>query len=221
MRRKIALAVAAPGLVVALTACGVLDGRQLGDGGQERQSQQASGTGATGASSSESQAPPGASESQAPPGASEDQTPPGASASAPSQQGEVIATRDVKAGGAELTVDITGLRRQGRLVTLSWTITNTGDTDWEMSNDLGDTPAYLGLTVAGVSLVDPVNAKRYRVARTGDRATAKCVCSDYDPRTKPGEVLPLYATYAAPPPDVRKINVEFPVLGMFADVPIS
>ncbi|GAA4221924.1 hypothetical protein FHR32_004253 [Streptosporangium album] len=204
MRRKIALAVAAPGLAVALTACGALGGLQ-GSGGQERQSRQAAETVATGAPSE----------------APKDQAPSGDAASAPSQQGEVIATRDVKAGGAELTVDITGLRRQGRLITLSWTVTNTGDTDWEMSSQLGDTPAYLGLTVAGVSLVDTANAKRYRVARTGERGTAKCVCSDYDITTAPGEVLPLYATYAAPPPDVQKINVEMPVLGVFTDVPIS
>ncbi|WP_406318423.1 hypothetical protein OHA77_13565 [Streptosporangium sp. NBC_01639] len=206
MRRKIALAVAAPGLVVALTACGALGGQQQGSSGQERQSRQTSETAATGASSSE---------------AARDQAPPEATASAPSQQGKVIATREVKAGGAELTVDITGLRRQGRLITLSWTVTNTGDAVWDMSSNLGDTPAYLGLTVAGVSLVDPVNAKRYRVARTGEKGTAECACSDYDVTTDAGEVVPLYATYAAPPPDVQKINVEMPVLGVFTDVPIS
>ncbi|ACZ84456.1 hypothetical protein [Streptosporangium roseum] len=209
MRRKIALAVAVPGLVVTLTACGVLNGQQLGGGGQERQSGQAAQTAASGAPAEKEQAPP------------EKQAPPDPAASAPSQQGEVIATRDVKAGGADLKVDVTGLRRQGRLVTLSWTVTNTGDTKWNMGSNMGDTAAYLGLTVAGVSLVDPANAKRYRVARTGEKGTAKCVCSEYDVSTEPGEVLPLYATYAAPPPDVQKINVEFPILGVFTDVPIS
>ncbi|WP_433252511.1 hypothetical protein ACQPYK_07955 [Streptosporangium sp. CA-135522] len=211
MRRKIALAVAAPGLALALTACGVLGGQQ-GGGGQERQSQQADATVPSRAPSQGGQAPSEPSQEQAPP---ESQ------ASAPPQQGKVIATRGVKAGGAELTVDVTGLRRQGRLITLSWTVTNTGDTTWNMSSNLGDTPAYLGLTVAGVSLVDPANAKRYRVARTGTGGATKCVCSEYDVNTEPGEVLPLYATYAAPPPDVQKINVEFPVLGVFTDVPIS
>ncbi|MEU7987338.1 hypothetical protein AB0B56_20960 [Streptosporangium canum] len=213
MRRKIALAVAAPGLVVALTACGVLNGQQFGGGGQERQSGQVAQTAASGAPEQN----PGQKE-QAPSG---EQAPPDPAASAPPQQGEVIATRDVKAGGAELKVDVTGLRRQGRLITLSWTVTNTGDTKWNMTSTMGDTSAYLGLTVAGVSLVDPANAKRYRVARTGEKGTAKCVCSEYDVSTEPGEVLPLYATYAAPPPDVQKINVEFPILGVFTDVPIS
>ncbi|MGV9772154.1 hypothetical protein [Streptosporangium sp. NPDC003464] len=210
MRRKIALAVAAPGLVMALTACGALGDLQ-GGSGQERQARQAARTAASGAPSQGEQAPSGTQE----------QARPESQASAPPQQGEVIATRQVKAGGAELTVDVTGLRRQGRLTTLSWTITNTGDTKWNMSSLMGDTPAYLGLTVAGVNLVDPVNAKRYRPARTGTGGATKCLCSEYDITTEPGEVLPLYASYAAPPPDVQKINIEFPILGVFADVPIS
>ncbi|MDP9862690.1 MULTISPECIES: hypothetical protein [Streptosporangium] len=210
MRRKIALAVAAPGLVMALTACGAL-GDLRGSGGEERQAQQAARTAASGAPSQGEQAPPGTQE----------QARPESQASAPPQQGEVIATRQVKAGGAELTVDVTGLRRQGRLTTLSWTITNTGDTKWNMSSLMGDTPAYLGLTVAGVNLVDPVNAKRYRPARTVTGGATKCLCSEYDITTEPGEVLPLYASYAAPPPDVQKINIEFPILGVFTDVPIS
>ncbi|MFF5209410.1 hypothetical protein [Streptosporangium sp. NPDC000396] len=222
MRRKIALAVAAPGLAVVLTGCGVLPGQLQGGGGQERQSQQvarqADSAPSSDKSSNKTETEPGPETEAGPepgPGTGPD-------ASAPPQQGKVIATRDVKAGGADLTVDITGLRRQGRLITLSWTVTNKGDTAWDMSSNMGDTPAGIGLTVGGVSLVDPVNAKRYRVARTGEGLSrVRCVCSEYDVRTEPGEVLPLYATYAAPPPDVRRINVEMPVLGVFTDVPIS
>ncbi|MGI5491134.1 hypothetical protein [Microtetraspora malaysiensis] len=147
---------------------------------------------------------------------------PAGQANAPAEQSTVIAGRDVKAGGADLTVEITGLKRQGRLSTLTFTVTNKGDTRWEMHSDMGDTPAGLGLTVAGISLVDPVNGKRYTVARTGTPPTkAKCLCSDYDVFTEPGEVLPLHATFAAPPSDVTKINVDLKVLGVFTDVPIS
>ncbi len=141
--------------------------------------------------------------------------------SAPTEQDSVIASKEVKAGGADLTVQITGLKRQGRLSTLTWTITNKGDSRWEMGNDMGDTPGGLGLTVAGISLVDPVNGKRYTVARTGKYPHATCLCSDYDVFTEPDEVLPLHATFAAPPPDATKINVDLKVLGVFTDVPIS
>ncbi|MFF0307618.1 hypothetical protein ACFYSC_09325 [Streptosporangium sp. NPDC004379] len=214
MRRKIAVAVAVPGLALALTACGALDGLQPGGGGQERQARSAQAeTAETGG-----EAPRDGGTGTAGPG---DQASPDTRTSAPAQQGTVIATRDAKIEGTELTADITGLRRQGRMVTLSWTITNTGDTDWSMYTRLGDESTHLGLTVAGVSLVDPVNAKRYRVARTGEGTGTKCVCSAYENSIDAGEVVTMYATYAAPPPDVQKINVEMPVLGVFTDVPIS
>ncbi|MER5643474.1 hypothetical protein [Streptosporangium sp. NPDC002524] len=139
----------------------------------------------------------------------------------PAGRERAIARREVKASGADLTVEITGLRRQGRLSTLTWTVTNDSDDRWQMNNDMGDTPGGLGLTVAGISLVDPVNGKRYVVARTGKYPKAKCLCSDYDVFTEAGEVLSLHATFAAPPPDVTKINVDLKVLGVFTDVPIS
>ncbi|MEV7908259.1 hypothetical protein, partial [Streptomyces anulatus] len=158
-------------------------------------------------------------------GAPAESTPSAGSAeqeSAPAEQDKVIAAREVKAGGADLGVRITGLKRQGRLTTLTWTVTNkSDDVKWQMTGGMGDTPGGLGLTVAGVSLVDPVNGKRYTVARTGKYPHATCLCSDYDVFTEPGEVLPLNATFAAPPPDVTKINVDLKVLGVFTDVPIS
>ncbi|MEU3164969.1 hypothetical protein [Streptosporangium sp. NPDC006930] len=140
---------------------------------------------------------------------------------APAEQERVIARREVKTGGADLTVEITGLKRQGRLSTLTWRVTNNSDDRWQMTSGMGDTPGGLGLTVAGISLIDPVNGKRYVVARTGKYPRAKCLCSDYDVFTEAGEVLPLHATFAAPPPDVTKINVDLKVLGVFTDVPIS
>ncbi|MFI6455951.1 hypothetical protein ACIBF6_30840 [Streptosporangium amethystogenes] len=204
MRRGITPAVAASVLAIVLAGCGMLPGQQGGGGGEEKQA-----TGST--------EPVGSAESAEPSeatGAAEQQV-------APAEQGEVIAGREVKAGGADLTVQITGLKRQGRLSTLTWTVTNKGEERWQMSSDMGDTPDNLGLTVAGISLVDPVNGKRYTVARTGKYPKTKCLCSDYDVFTEPGEVLPLHATFAAPPPDVTKINVDLKVLGVFTDVPIS
>jgi hypothetical protein len=137
------------------------------------------------------------------------------------RSGPPIAVGDVESQGTTLHVEITGLERRGRLVTLSWTITNTGSDEWGMSSWMGETAGGLGLTVAGVSLVDPRNAKRYRVARTGEPDDLTCVCSGYDVTTYPGEKVPLYATFTAPPPEVTSIDVEFPILGVYGDVPIS
>ncbi|WP_248960403.1 hypothetical protein [Sphaerisporangium perillae] len=214
MRRGITPAVAVAVLAAVLTGCGMLPGQQ-GGGGEEKQpaAQAEQATDPSGPTK-----PDGATGSTGP---AEQEIAPAEQQSAPAEQGEVIATREVKAGGADLTVQITGLKRQGRLSTLTWTVTNKGLEKWQMSSDMGDTPGGLGLTVAGISLVDPVNGKRYTVARTGQYPHAKCLCSDYDVFTEPDEVLPLHATFAAPPPDVTKINVDLKVLGVFTDVPIS
>ncbi|MGP3955347.1 hypothetical protein ACTWPT_05070 [Nonomuraea sp. 3N208] len=195
MRRTIALAVAA----VALAGCGMLPGQQ-GGGGEERQSQAAS----------DDQATPAPKEAQ------EQQT-------APAQQGQVIASREAKVGAGDMfgkaRVEITALKRQGRTVSLNWTVTAT-DGKVNVHNGLGTAP--LDFTVSGVSLIDPVNAKRYRVARNGTGEDAECVCSGTQGQfLESGEASTLYAVFAAPPADVTKVNVEMPTIGVFTDVPIS
>ncbi|MBB4916602.1 hypothetical protein [Streptosporangium saharense] len=201
MRRGITPALAATALAAVLSGCGMLPGQsgQQGGGGEERQPLSAAST-----------TPEERATEQAP-----------EQPDAPVERERTIAAREVRSGGAKLVVRITGLKRQGRLAMLTWTVTNEGDTRWQMTSSLGDTPGGLGLTVAGIGLVDPVNGKRYVVARTGDYPKVTCLCSDYDVFTEPDEVLPLNATFAAPPPDVTKINVDLKVLGVFADVPIS
>lgn len=192
MRRMIALAV----LAAALTGCGMLPGQQpAAGGGEEKQTAQKATT-----------AP---AEESAP---AEQQT-------APAEQGKAIATRTIKVDGTELKIDITGLKRQGKLATLSWTVTNVGSETWDMTSSMGMDD--MGLTVAGVNLVDPANGKRYQVARTGKYPTSKCLCSEYDVHTNAGEVLSHHATFAAPAPDVTKLNVDLRVLGVFTDVPVS
>ncbi|GAA4184778.1 hypothetical protein GCM10022252_14180 [Streptosporangium oxazolinicum] len=190
-------------VAAALSGCGMLPG-QAGGGGEER------------VTGTLEVADPTTSTNSAEPVATAKAT-----EAVPAERERVIARREVKASGTDLTVEITGLRRQGRLSTLTWTVTNNGDDRWQMNSDLGDTPGGLGLTVAGVSLVDPVNGKRYAVARTAKQPRPSCLCSEYDVFTEPGEVLPLHASFAAPPPDVTKINVDLKVLGVFSDVPIS
>ncbi len=217
MRRGFIPGAVAVVLAATLSGCGMLPGQQ-GGGGEERvvttlevadPADTAKPTGATETT--------GVTETR---GAGDPAEAPG-QVDAPAEGERVIARREVKASGADLTVEITGIRRQGRLSTLTWTVTNNGDERWQMNSDMGDTPGGLGLTVAGVSLVDPVNGKRYVVARTGRYPKARCLCSEYDVFTEAGEVLSLHATFAAPPPDVTKINVDLKVLGVFTDVPIS
>lgn len=203
MRKTIALAVAA----VALAGCGVLPGRQ-GGGGEEKQAPAASAgqePSATVTATSTEMATDTATE------------PP------PAKPEQVIAQREVKVGDGDMhgkaRAEITALKRQGKLLSLAWTITAT-DGKVNMHNGMGS--ATLDYTVSAVSLIDPVNAKRYRVARNGTGEDAQCVCSDTQGQfLEKGEASTLYAVFAAPPADVTKVNVEMPMIGVITDVPIS
>ncbi|MEV4011433.1 hypothetical protein AB0J35_13100 [Nonomuraea angiospora] len=196
MRKTIALAVAA----VALAGCGALPGRQVGGGGEEKQPQTAAETTTT--------EPPAtmASTEQAPP-----------------QETRVIASREADVFGAgkngKARVDITALKRQGRTLSLNWTVTAL---DGNVNLHNGMSTGSLDYTVSAVSLIDPVNAKRYRVARNGTGQDAKCVCSGTQGQfLEKGQTSTLYAIFAAPPADVTKINIEMPMIGVLTDVPIS
>ncbi|MEV4221507.1 hypothetical protein [Nonomuraea sp. NPDC049725] len=117
-----------------------------------------------------------------------------------------------------MTVTITQLQREGKMTTLSLTISNEDGPSWRIGNDLGKGPT--DYTVGGLSLVDAGNAKRYRPGRTGHFA---CLCSTTSGSVviDEGESLPFYATFAAPPPDVTKVHVEVPGFGIMSDVPIA
>ncbi|WP_188191319.1 hypothetical protein [Nonomuraea sp. SYSU D8015] len=193
MRRTIALLAAA----VALAGCGMVPGQQ-GGGGEERQSQAVADT-------TPAQAPE-----------QEQQT-------APPQEGKVIASRETKVAAGDMygqaRVEITALKRQGKTAMLNWTVTAT-DGKVNLHNSMGDGPT--DSTVSAVSLIDPVNAKRYRVARNNNGPGAACVCSGtLGQFLEKGEASTLYAVFAAPPADVTKVNVEMPMFGVLTDVPIS
>lgn len=139
------------------------------------------------------------------------------------QQNELVASRETKVGSGDqygkARVNITSLKRQGRTVTLNWTVTAT-EGKVNLHNGMGT--GVLDFTVSNVSLIDPVNAKRYRVARNGTGEDATCVCSGTQGQfLEPGDASTLYALYAAPPPDVTKVDVEMPMIGVINDVPLS
>lgn len=198
MRKTLTLAVAA----VALTGCGMLPG-QLGSGGGGEEKQQTT-----------AQQQPTAEQPTT------EQPPPEQSA-AP-QADQVIATRETKVAsgdGGTARADVTALKRQGKTVTLNWTLTVV-DGAVNMHNGMGS--AASDYSVSGVSLIDPVNAKRYRVARNGTASDAQCVCSETQGEfLKKDQTVTLYAVFAAPPADVTKVNIEMPMIGVFTDVPIS
>ncbi|MGW0801686.1 hypothetical protein [Nonomuraea sp. NPDC002799] len=205
MRKTIALAVAA----VALSGCGILPAQQLGSGGEEKQTQAVAEPATT---QPTGQAAPQQQQESAKP-----------AETAPPQQTEAIATRETKVGAGDMygtaRAEILSLKRQGRTISLNWTITAI-DGKVNLHNGMGE--GSLDYSVSGISLIDPVNAKRYRVARNGTGEDAECVCSGTQGQfLEDGEASTLYAVFAAPPADVTKINVEMPMIGVFSDVPIS
>ncbi|MFE0147040.1 hypothetical protein ACFWY5_07850 [Nonomuraea sp. NPDC059007] len=191
MRNKLALLLVLP----ALASCGMLPGQdRQGTGGEEKQ----------------------AAAQQPTPSATP--TPTGEPASA----GELtaITSRKIKHDDNTLRIDLTQLKRSGKIVTLTWTVTNLNtDGSWYVGANLGSD--VLDYTTSAVSLIDPVNGKRYRVARNGAGEDAACVCSRVNQHLKPGGGLEMYAVYGAPPADITKVNVEMADLGVFNDVPVS
>jgi hypothetical protein len=128
--------------------------------------------------------------------------------------------KGLKARGArETTVDVavTGLQVDGELATLSVTYTahNPGaapDTDYSLYDLNGQDPLY-------VTLLDPVNLKRYSVVEDSDGRALETSAVDTD--------VPLDAsataqyTFAAPPADVTEIDVSIGDWPTFRDVPIQ
>jgi hypothetical protein len=128
--------------------------------------------------------------------------------------------KDLKARGArETTVDIavTGLQVDGELATLSVSYTMHSpeaapDTSYSLYELNGQSPLY-------VSLVDPVNLKRYTVVEDSDGQSLQTNAVRTD--------VPLDAsataqyTFAAPPPDVMEIDVSIGDWPAFRDVPIQ
>jgi hypothetical protein len=201
MRRTIALAVAGPVLVATLTGCGLLPQGQAGGGAERQATSQQPAAEATGP----------AAPTEAP------------AATAPPAQERVIASREVRTGSAgqfgKARLDITQLRRQGKTTSLNFTVTVL-DGKINLHNGMGS--HSLDYTVSQVSLIDPVNGKRYRVARNGTGEDAKCVCSGTQGMfLQDDQTVTLYAVFGAPPPDVTKVDVEMPMMGVFNDVPIS
>ncbi|MEV4803165.1 hypothetical protein AB0K18_24420 [Nonomuraea sp. NPDC049421] len=117
-----------------------------------------------------------------------------------------------------MTVSIAQLEREGKVITLNFTIANEDGTRWRIGNDLGKGPT--DYSVGGLSLVDAGNAKRYLPGRTG-HFTCLCSTTGGSVAIEENQSLPFYAMFAAPPPDVTKVHIEIPGFGILSDVPIA
>jgi hypothetical protein len=149
----------------------------------------------------------------------------GETSPAPAQPpaGGVLASRELQDDGHDLLLEITGLQRQGQTLSLAFRITSVAASEpgaeWYMGQSLGD--GVNDYTVSGVTIVDPANAQRYLVARSGGE-DGECACSQgTNIWFSEGDTVEFFASYAVPPPDVTTVNVEFPMFGVFNNVAIS
>ncbi|MFJ6794659.1 hypothetical protein [Streptomyces sp. NPDC091268] len=148
---------------------------------------------------------------------------PGAGAQAPSpgkgqsaEPATVIATLPGEAG---VTLSVTSVRREaGGFVTINGQIKNTGSQSYQ------NTAAWRGVelngtgeSVAGATLVDKAGKKRYYVLRDTE---SRCLCTTGISSVDPGQVVPFFAQFPAPPPTTTEVEFSLPTFAA-ATVKIS
>jgi hypothetical protein len=205
MHRHLVLALL--GVAVALGGCGGDDG-DSGDGGQDQA--------ATPEGTAESEQAGTATPTPTATATADDEA-----ATEPAGGEAVLAEqKGLKARGArETTVDIAvnGLEVNDELMTLSLTYTvhdpdAPPDEDYALYDLNGSNPLY-------VTLVDPVNLKRYNVVHDSEsRALQSGAVETKVPLD--GSATAQY-TFAAPPPDVTEIDVSVGDWPTFRDIPIT
>jgi hypothetical protein len=131
--------------------------------------------------------------------------------------------------GQPVRFDITQVEREGSTTSLGVRLTTHSGYGASVNSALDDgvTQRIRGsdsrenaFSVDGIYLIDRTNARKYLVARDADN---RCICDAGLGTTSVGELSPLHlsATYAAPPPGVRVVDVVVPLFGTFPNVPLA
>lgn len=103
-------------------------------------------------------------------------------------------------------------REAGGFVTVSGTVRNTGDQPFTEAADWrGDEEALVknGGSLAGATLVDLANKKRYYVLRDTD---GRCLCSTGLDIIEPHATVPVFAQFPAPPATTTQVDFDVPTL---------
>ena len=131
----------------------------------------------------------------------------------------VIATADGEKAGTR--VEITELKRSSdNNLTLKFAMVNDGPDKLGFGYDYGDPQHNIKdfSSVAGVTLVDGANKKKYFVVRDTED---NCLCSRDLKDVSAKSRANVWAKFPAPPDDVQKISIVIPHFGPIDDVPIS
>ncbi|MGW0362231.1 hypothetical protein [Streptomyces sp. NPDC002990] len=118
-----------------------------------------------------------------------------------------------------MTLSINSMRRDpGGFLTVNGQIKNTG------SESFAGTSAWRGTelkgsgeSVAGATLVDKAGKKRYYVLRDTE---ARCLCTTGISSVDPGQVIPFFAQFPAPPTTTTEVDFNLPTFAT-ATVKIS
>ncbi|MCN9244457.1 hypothetical protein NGF19_27365 [Streptomyces sp. RY43-2] len=123
---------------------------------------------------------------------------------------KAIATLKGSAPGIEMVL-YSVTRDEGGFVTVSGEFKNTGDkfftTPVQWSGTESDVKAT-GASLAGMTLVDSKEKKRYYVLRDTDNRPL--TTTKYASSIRAGETLPFFAQFPAPPESTTKVDLQFP-----------
>jgi hypothetical protein len=135
-----------------------------------------------------------------------------------------------QAGAVPLAISLNEVRVSGRLMQVTFTVTNrqpaANPNSWHVADffnngvhEANGAYSYPDHTsVDGVYVLDPKNAKRYLVARDPNQL---CVCSIGSHFIKGGRSVTFTGTYQAPPADVTAVTVVIPKTAPFENVPVQ
>ncbi|WP_031229046.1 hypothetical protein [Streptomyces niveus] len=115
-------------------------------------------------------------------------------------------------GRDSIVLTITGVERSasGKSVTVSATLKNTGTKGFFGISAYGGTDTAIKgrmHSLAGATLTDTAHNMRYYVLRD---TAGGCLCSTALRALKPGETVPVFAQFAAPPDNVRSVDFLLP-----------
>ncbi|MEV5251055.1 hypothetical protein AB0K98_04715 [Streptomyces werraensis] len=133
----------------------------------------------------------------------------GSDPSAQEGQEEAVLAELKGRDGLVLTIE-SATRDAGGFVTVSGEIKNDGSEDARVPIETrGDETEIMrhGGSFGGATLVDSASKKRYYVLRDTD---GRPLTTTNIPRIKPGETVPVFMQFPAPPPDTTEVTFQLP-----------
>ncbi|WP_306369181.1 hypothetical protein [Nocardiopsis sp. CC223A] len=111
---------------------------------------------------------------------------------------------------------------QGNLLSVTWSIENTGTERVVLTWLEGKTYTYSGANYAGVTITQSNGGTRYHPVMDG---SGECLCSGdnsstFRERIEPGEKISYWSMFSVPT-GVERISVEIPGFDPIEDIPIS